>query len=1038
MNSNPFPRFRPLVTALFLMIAGSLVHSVPASAQYFGRNKVHYDDFDFHSFKTDHFEFYLYPEEEKAVEDASRMAERWYQRHSRTFLREFYKRKPVLFYANDADFQQTNAINGTLGEGTGGVTEGLKERVIMPLTGSYRETDHVLGHELVHSFQYDIALSRTDSVRFAMQLLPLWLVEGMAEYFSVGRNDTHTAMWMRDAALRDDLPTIQTITTDMSYFPYRYGQAYLAYIGGKYGDAAVANLFKLGGRTGVDSAFVYTLGITADSLSNEWIQTVKETYLPLTENRTPAEKAGRKVLASDIDAGKMNISPVISPDGQYVAFLSEKDLFKINLFIADARTGKIVRSLKGTFRDSHFDAIRFISSAGSWSPDGKRFAFITFVEGDNEIALLDWASGSIERRISVDGVTAITNPAWAPDGKHIAFSGMDGGISDLYLLDLETNEVRQLTNDRYSDLQPAWSPDGKTLAFISDRGRNGTNFATMDYAKERLALIDTESGDIRVLRPFDGLHTNPQFSPDGKNLFFISDYDGFKDIYRLALDTEDVFKITNLQTGVSGITAMSPAMTVAAQSGRMMFSVFSDGGYTVFSKEADELVGSSVLVTGNGDPAIAGVLPPYRGVGEGLVGNYLDDPLTGLPDDQDFDLDEYKAGLKLDYVAPPSVGVTAGGPFGTGITGGVGLFFSDMLGNQNLTVVAQANGSLKDIGAQVGYLNRGHRLNYGGSAGHIPILFGSSFVGPTQIDPVTGLPSQTINQLRQRIFIDQVDGLASYPFSTTRRLELSAGFTRYGFDYEVDRFYFSQAGVRRERSSLNDLEPDAVYFATAGIALISDYSFFAFTSPVRGGRSRFEVSPFVGSETYVQILADIRRYLYLKPFTLAVRGLHVGNYGAQVNNNNSLFTQEYLGYANGRGFVRGYSFTSFNDLGECTATADGRCAEQERLLGTRIATASVELRIPLLGTNSFGLLNFPYLPTELSFFADGGVAWTQDDLPILKFETKPTAERVPVFSTGASTRINLFGYTVLEVFYAKPWQRPGKGAHFGFQIVPGW
>ncbi len=126
----------------------------------------------------------------------------------------------------------------------------------------------------------------------------------------------------------------------MSYFPYRYGQAYLAYIGGKYGDVAVANLFKLSGRVGVDSAFVYTLGITADSLSTEWIDTIKEIYLPLTADRDSMEQAGRKVLASDIDSGTMNIAPVVSPDGQYVAYLSEKDLFEINLFIADANTGK--------------------------------------------------------------------------------------------------------------------------------------------------------------------------------------------------------------------------------------------------------------------------------------------------------------------------------------------------------------------------------------------------------------------------------------------------------------------------------------------------------------------------------------------------------------------------------------------------------------------------------------------------------------------------------------------------------------------------
>jgi hypothetical protein len=45
---------------------------------------------------------------------------------------------------------------------------------------------------------------------------------------------------------------------------------------------------------------------------------------------------------------------------------------------------------------------------------------------------------------------------------------------------------------------------------------------------------------------------------------------------------------------------------------------------------------------------------------------------------------------------------------------------------------------------------------------------------------------------------------------------------------------------------------------------------------------------------------------------------------------------------------------------------------------------------------------------------------------------------VPVFSAGISSRFNLFGYMVLEAYYAFPFQRPERGAHFGFQIAPGW
>src|SRR5690606_33489830 len=379
----------------------------------------------------------------------------------------------------DADFQQTNVIGGFIGEGTGGVTEGLKQRVVMPLTGSYGDTDHVLGHELVHSFQYDIAFSSSaENTRFDLSLIPLWAIEGMAEYLSIGRKDPHTAMWLRDAAIRDDLPTMEQLSRDPRYFPYRFGQAYMAYIGGKYGDGAVTNLFKLAGRAGLDSALVYTVGITPDSLSKEWAQVVKDTYLPQVVGRTPADSAGRRVLAPNIDAGEMNISPVISPDGKYVAFISERDLFSINLFIADAETGQVVKKLMNLNSNPHFDALRFINSAGSWSPDGKRFAFVTFSGGDNEISILNVNSGDIDRRIMVENVGAITHVAWSPNGNTIAFSGIDGGISDLYLLNIETSEVRQLNQDRFADQQPTWSPDGNTIAFITDRGEGGTEFSS--------------------------------------------------------------------------------------------------------------------------------------------------------------------------------------------------------------------------------------------------------------------------------------------------------------------------------------------------------------------------------------------------------------------------------------------------------------------------------------------------------------------------------------------------------------------------------
>lgn len=1037
------------VRVLLLLLCLPLVLPAPSAAQYFGRNKVQYDRFQFDILPSDYFDLYFYEETETAAQDAARMADRWHARHSVIFSHDLTARRPLIFYANDADFQQTNVIGGTIGQGVGGVTEGLKQRVVMPFTGMYSETDHVLGHELVHSFQYDLALSTRSGIQ--LQRLPLWLIEGMAEYLSLGSHDPHTAMWLRDAVARDDLPTIDDLATGR-YFPYRYGQAYMAYLGGTYGDGAVTDLYQIAGRAGLEEGIQIVTGMTPDSLSADWIRTVRQSYGPLLEGRTPAREVGRRVLSAEAGTGDVNVAPALSPDGRYVAFLSTKSLFSIDLYVADAETGEIVERLGSSNRDAHFDAIRFLNSAGTWSPDGRRFAFIAFAEGDNELAIWNVQTGRIERRFAVTGVTALAQPAWSPNGETIAVSGMDGGISDLYLVDVDSGTARQLTNDRHGDLQPTWAPDGTRLAFVSDRGPDGTNFSTLEYGEPRLALYDMDSGAITTVRPFvQGMQHNPQFSPDGRGLYFISDHDGFKDIYYHDLETGATQAITHLQTGVSGFTKLSPAMSVAARSGAMMFSVFEDNAYAVVALSpsalaerragGDRVAPSAVApvpdtvevdsaAVGAGDSALraqAGLLPPWTGAG--VVDDALQAPTAGLPTDGYDPVVPYSPRLQLDAIAPPTVGVSVGGGFGTRLGGSIGFYFSDMLGEHNLSVEALANGTLKDLGGQVTYVNRAQRLNYGTQLSHIPYLSIRGFSALAE-DPVTGLVTTRFREVEERVFANQLSVLGAYPLRSSRRFEVQTGLTRYGFDYTVNDYYIYPNGVRLERSSLD--APDPVYLSQSAAAYVVDFSNFGFTSPVQGGRYRLQVGATLGSAQYATVLADARRYLRAGPVTFAGRAIHVGNYGAEAGD---IFSEEYLGYSFAPTYLRGYSFYSFEPE-ECFSV-DGTCAPLDRLIGTRVAVASAEVRVPLFGTEQFGLFAFPYLPTELSLFVDAGVAWTAEEPPVWRWD-RETDERVPVVSTGVSARMNLFGSLILEVFYAQPYQRPDKGGYVGVNLLPGW
>jgi len=194
------------LSVLFLFL------SLGAHAQYFGQNKMRYKKLDFKVYETPHFDLYYYLKNDSLVKDIAKESEVWYELHQQVFRDTFENKNPLIIYNNHPDFQQTTAIQGTIGVGTGGVTEGFKNRVVMPIMQVNSQTRHVLGHEMVHAFQYHSLIGGDSTQLENIGNLPLWMVEGMAEYLSVGKKDAFTAMWMRDAYLNKDIPSLRALT----------------------------------------------------------------------------------------------------------------------------------------------------------------------------------------------------------------------------------------------------------------------------------------------------------------------------------------------------------------------------------------------------------------------------------------------------------------------------------------------------------------------------------------------------------------------------------------------------------------------------------------------------------------------------------------------------------------------------------------------------------------------------------------------------------------------------------------------------------
>src|SRR3954471_14890307 len=173
---------------LAMLVATLLCATRLDAQQYFGQNQVQYKHFNWRVIETEHFLVHYYPEERASAMDAARMAERSYARLSKILDHQFREKKPIILYSSRSEFGQNN-VTGDLGEGVGGVTEALRHRLILPLTGDLGSFEHVLAHELVHEFQYDIfARGNAGAILNPLNQTapPLWFMEGMAEYLSIG------------------------------------------------------------------------------------------------------------------------------------------------------------------------------------------------------------------------------------------------------------------------------------------------------------------------------------------------------------------------------------------------------------------------------------------------------------------------------------------------------------------------------------------------------------------------------------------------------------------------------------------------------------------------------------------------------------------------------------------------------------------------------------------------------------------------------------------------------------------------------------
>jgi hypothetical protein len=578
--------------------------------------------------------------------------------------------------------------------------------------------------------------------------------------------------------------------------------------------------------------------------------------------------------------------------------------------------------------------------------------------------------------------------------------------------------LQQLTDDPFADMDPEWSQNSGTIVWVTDRF--SSNLQALSFGNYRIGVMDRNGRNIRQLAGFStGRNTNPEFSADGRSLYFVAAPEGVANIYRQELGGGTVVRVTNVLSGVSGITPLTPSLSVAADAPRAVFTVFEDNRYNIYAAETPAQLAGRMAPAMDRDAAI---LPPYNRPASQVTG-FLNAPARGLPPAQQYPERDYRARLSLDQIGQPTVGIGAD-RFGAYAAGGLSLLWSDMLGNHTLATMVQLSSRFQEVGGAVGYFNRESRWNWGLIGEQTPYVTGSFAQGVTTVGGQQAFVEQThrITQINRGI-----TGVIQYPFSRAQRIEFAAGARRISFDQDIETQFFSPISGNVIHETTEELpRPDPVNLGEGSVALVYDTSLFGATSPILGQRYRLEYTQVGGSLMYGGALADYRAYFMpARPFTFAIRGMHYGRYGR--DGEDSRLAPLYVGYP---GLVRGYEVGSF-DARECVGDTVSSCPAFDQLVGSRIAIASAELRFPLLGVFSRRSFYGPF-PIELAFFGDAGTAWTTDVKPQLF-----GGDREWVRSVGAALRVNALGYAILELDYVRPLDRPGRGWLWQFNLTPG-
>jgi WD40-like Beta Propeller Repeat len=888
---------------LFVFVAGTLAASAQTPfVPYFNKNRVKFDHFKWHTYTTDHFEIYYYPEIEQHLERVASYAESAYQTVSADLKHDLAFKIPMILYKTAAEFQQQNIDPGELPEGVLAFAEPYRDRMVLPIDEPSDALYRLITHELTHIFEFDI-IPRT----LLRRGLPLWVDEGLADY-ETGYWNPFDLMTVRDAAIADIVPPMSDFESAplSGRLPYNLGHAAFEFIESKWGKEGLRQfLFALRKSVigGGDSAYEEAFKLKPDEFDEQFDKYLKDRFKPFRDKERPVDY-GRDLAPK---RGKTQYVSVISiepsPSGDLIAVMAgnAKDQ-ELDIILLSTKDSKVTGNLTGGFNTGY--GYEYISQPGgfrgnavpwmSWSPLGDRIAYFARREKQKEIVLQNVVTKKIEKRFSIKSVDMAESPDISPDGKVAAFAGLRNAIGDIFTIDLETGDIKNVTNDNFGDFAPTWAPDGKSLIYLARISGNDKLFR-LDLAtgkKTQLTFGTHDDGgaqfmdDETLVFPSTAVDPNQPISPE------VARNGNIYNVWTLSLKTNELKQFTDALGGnVSPVVLRDDN-----KAQRIAFITYYKGEYGIHTVPAQKEALHTVASADFGSPGpIIDFQPPLSHTlvkgNQKVKGRFEKLFLEGRP--------------------PVNVGVTSGGDF----FGGTQVTFTDVLGDQQFNFYAESVSQYRSMSGS--YLNLSRRFQYAIQGFQQTQFYYANDAG-TYYAAQYGFLSHDDAQSTQTSRGGTIFGI--YPMNRYARLELTGGLINFNQGYNDPNLQQAAEDYQREvyGQSLfgnGNLMP-------LGVAYVRETTVFREYGPLSGDTVRlgYEIAPKIGSFISRQTFdVDARKYIRLATNgVLAFRFRGLKSWGDYPS---------YL-YSGGNSELRGYEYLEF--------------------IGNKAFFANVELRFPLI------------------------------------------------------------------------------------------